>query len=142
MSLKNIYEVFAEFEKAKTKEEKVYILRKNVTYALREVLRGSFNPNIRFFINEAPQYKPSDAPIGLGYSSIHQELGRAYLFELNNPKVPPTLTENRKKQILIQILETLEAKESEIFVNMLLKKQEVKGLTPAIVKEAFPDILP
>ena len=43
---------------------------------------------------------------------------------------------------LIQILETLEAKESEIFVNMLLKKQEVKGLTPAIVKEAFPDILP
>jgi hypothetical protein len=142
MSLKNIYEVFEEFEKAKTKEEKVYVLRKNATYALREVLRGTFNPNIRFFINEVPQYKPSDAPIGLGYSSIHQELGRAYLFELNNPKVAPTLTENRKKQILIQILETLEAKESEIFVNMLLKKQEVKGLTPAIVKEAFPDILP
>ena len=142
MSLKNIYEVFDEFEKAKTKDEKVYVLRRNASYALKEVLRGTFNPNIRFFISEAPKYRPSDAPIGLGYSSIHQELGRAYLFELGNPKVAPTLTEKRKIQILTQILETLESKEAKIFVNMLLKKQEVKGLTPAIVKEAFPDIIP
>lgn len=142
MSLKNIYEVFAEFEKAKTKDERVYVLRRNQSYALREVLRGTYNPNITFFIAEAPKYKASDAPIGLGYSSIHQELDRAYLFERNNPKVAPTLTEGRKKQLLVQILEALEAKEAQIYVNMLLKKQDVQGLTPDIVREAFPDILP
>lgn len=142
MALKNIHEVFEEFERANSIEEKVYVLRRNTSYALREVLRGTFNPNIRFSISEEPKYKASDAPIGLGYSSIHQELGRAYLFEVGNPRANPGLTDKRRTQILQQILEALEAKEAKIFVNMLLKKQDVKGLTPDIVKTAFPDILP
>jgi hypothetical protein len=29
-----------------------------------------------------------------------------------------------------------------VFMNMILKKQKVKGLTYKIVKEAFPDLLP
>lgn len=142
MSLKNIHEVFSEFENAKTKDDKINVLRKNQSYALKEVLRGTFNPNIQFYFKEELNYKASLAPIGMGYSSIHQELGRAYLFEENNPRAQAGLTQKRRLEILLQILEALEAKEAEIFMNMLLKKQTVKGLTPAIVKEAFPDLVP
>jgi hypothetical protein len=78
----------------------------------------------------------------MSYSSIAQELSRAYLFERDNPRVAPTLSLKRKTEILIQILEVLEAKEAEVFMNMLLKKQNVKGLDYAIVKEAFSDLLP
>ena len=53
----------------------------------------------------------------------------------------PNLTPQRKEQILIQILEALEKREAEIYMNMLLKKQVVKGLDSKIVKEAFPDLL-
>ena len=79
--MKNLYEVFAEFEKSQTRQDKINILKNNSSYALREVLKGTFNPNIEFTVTNIPFYKPSDAPPGLGYSSIHQELSRAYLFE-------------------------------------------------------------
>jgi hypothetical protein len=140
--MKNLYEVFDEFEKASSKQDKINVLRNNSSYALREVLRGTYHPNIEFTITNIPYYKPSDAPPGLGYSSIHQELSRAYIFESNNPKVSPNLSDKRKEQILIQILECLEEKEAQIYMNMLLKKQRVKGLTSNMVKEAFPDLLP
>lgn len=140
--MKNIYEIFDEYERAESVEDKILVLRYNANYALKNVLRGTFDPNVKFTIKEIPQYKKSDAPAGLGYSSIHQELGRVYLFEENNPKVDPNLSVARKNQILIQILESLEAREAEIFANMLLKRQNVKGLTYAMVRSAFPDLFP
>lgn len=139
--MKNVYEIFEEFEKAPNRESKITVLRNNDGWALRNILKGTFDPNIKFIFEQPIQYKHSDSPPGMSYSSIHKELDRVYLFEVNNPKTSPNLTLKRKEQILIQILEVLEAKESEIFMNMLLKKQKVKGLTPAIVKEAFPDLL-
>lgn len=139
--MKNVYEVFDEFEKASTKDEKINVLRRNRNWALTNVLKGTYDPNINFNVKNV-KYKPSDAPIGLGYTSIHQELGRAYLFEVGNPKVDPNLSQSRKEQILIQILESLEKREAEIYLNMLNKRQDVKGLNAKIVKEAFPDILP
>lgn len=139
--LKAIYEIFDEFEAANSHNEKIGILKKNDCYALREVLRGSFNQNIKFTVERVPFYKSSDAPPGLGYTTIHQELGRAYLFEEGNPKVSPNLSASRKEQILIQILEALEKREAEVYMNMLLKKQVVKGLDSNIVKEAFPNLL-
>ena len=138
--MKNIYEIFDEFEQAETKQEKVEVLKRNDNYALRNVLRGSFDPNVSFTVERVPHYKPSDSPPGLSYTSIHQELGRAYLFEKNNPRTDPNLSDSRKEQLLIQILETLEKREAEIFMNMLLKKQKVKGLNDKIVKEAFPNL--
>ena len=139
--MKNLYEVFDEFEHAKTTQDKIAILRNNATYALKNVLEGTFSPNITFCFKKIPDYKPSDAPIGLGYSSIHQELGRVYLFQENNPKVNPNLSHKRKEEILIQILESLEAKEAKIYADMLMKKQHVKGLTLSVVKQAFPDLI-
>ena len=139
--MKNIYEVFDEFEKAKTSKDKVEVLQKNASYALKNVLEGTYSPNITFCFKKLPDYKPSDAPAGLGYSSIHQELGRVYLFQENNPKVNPNLSHKRKEEILIQILESLEAREAKIYADMLMKKQHVKGLTLSVVKQAFPDLI-
>lgn len=138
--MKNIYEIFDEYENATTKEERIQVLKKNGNYALRSVLKGTYDPHLQFVIDKVPLYKPSDAPPGLGYTSIHQELGRIYLFTKDDPRVAPTLTEKRKEQILIQILEALEKREAEVFMNMILKKQKVKNLNAEIVSEAFPGL--
>ena len=140
--MKNLYEVFAEFEKATKREEKIDILRNNKSYALECVLRGAFHPNIRYVIDEIPNYRKSDAPAGLGYTSIHQELGRAYLLEENNPMTSPDLTLNRKKVILAQMLESMEEKEAAVFAGMIMKRVPVKGLTYKLTQEAFPGLLP
>lgn len=140
--MKNLYEVFAEFENAPNREEKIAVLRNNNSYALECVLRGTFHPNIRYVFDDIPKYSKSLAPAGLGYTGIHQELDRVYLFEENNPRVAPNLSLDRKKVILAQILESMEEKEAAIFSGMLMKKLPVKGLTYKLTQEAFPGLLP
>lgn len=139
---KNLYEVFEEFEKAPNRESKIAVLRNNNSWALQSVLNGTFNPFIKYVFDDIPPYSKSDAPPGLGYSTIHSELGRAYLFEVNNPRVSPSLTLERKKVILAQMLEVLEEKEAKVFAGMFMKRLPVKGLTYKLVQEAFPGLLP
>lgn len=139
--MKNIYEVFTELENTTSRKDRIDILRNNDSFALRNILKGTYDPNVNFAIKKVPLYKPSDAPPGLGYTSIHQELGRVYLFQTEHPRLPPNLSDSRREQILIQILEALEKREAEIFMNMILKKQIVQGLNVEIAKEAFPDLI-
>lgn len=139
---KNMYEIFAEVEAAKTKQERIEALQRNDCYALQNVLQLALHPDIKFLIDKAPKYKPDDSPAGLSYSSIHQELGRIYLMLEGHPRIPENLTQQRREQILVQMLEALEAKEAEVFMNMILKKLKVKGLDAKTVREAFPGLIP
>lgn len=139
---KNLYEIFEEFESKTKREDKLAVLRLNNSYALQCVLRGTFDSRIKYLITEIPKYRPSDSPIGMGYSSIALELDRIYLLEQNHPKASPNLTQKKREQILIQMLESLEAKEAEIFAGMIMKRLPVKGLTYKLVQEAFPGLLP
>lgn len=139
-AMKNLYEIFEEIEKAQTDNEKAEILQKNDSYALRSVLQGIYSDSVKFSVERVPYYKPSDSPIGLGYTSIAQELDRTYLFQENHPRIPQGLTEKRKEEILIQILESLEAKEAVVFMNMLLKKP-VKNLSKKVVKKVYGSLI-
>ena len=98
--MKNVYEIFDEFESCKTKEEKIHVLRMNSYWALRSVLKGTFDPNVKFIFEQAPEYKKSDSPPGMSQSSLHKELDRVYLFEVNSPNVDPKLTHKRKEQMI------------------------------------------
>jgi len=140
---RNLYEVFDEFLEAPDRESRRQVLRNNNSYALRSILRANFNPNIRFTIESIPTYNSSNAPIGLGYSSIDAQIKKMYIFEKDNPKVSSDLTLKRKEELLIQILEVLESREAEIFASAILKKLESKvpGLTLSIVTEVFNGIL-
>lgn len=140
--MKNLYEVFDEFEKAPDRQSKINVLRNNRSYAMECILRGTFHPQIKYVFDEMPAYNDSLSPPGLGYTSIHQELDRVYLYEQNNPRTAPTLTLDRKKYLLVQALEAMEKRESEIFAGMLMKRLPVKGLTYKLVAEAFPGLLP
>ena len=142
MAIKNIYEVLDDFKNAKTKADRLDILRKNDTYALRQVLLGVFHPSIKFSVNKAPDFRRVPMPPGMSYSHMTEALGRVYLFMEANPRVPTGLTEKRKNEILIQILESLEEKEADVFVGLLKKDLKVPYLTPALINEAFPDLLP
>lgn len=139
---KNLYEIFDEFQSKTKREDKLAVLRFNNSYALQCVLRGAFDPRIKYVVDEIPAYRKSDSPPGMGYSSIALELDRIYLLEQNHPRTPPTLTPERRKQILVQMLESIEAREADVLAGMITKKLPVKGLTYKLVQEAFPGLLP
>lgn len=136
-----MYEVFDEVQKAPTKKDKILCLQKNYDYTLRCVLRAAFHPNIRFVITgDIPQYTPDKSPIGLAVISMNNVVDKLYLFEVGNTRTDPNLTLKRKKELFIQFLEGLEAREAEILVQIINKKIECKGLTYLIVKEALPEL--
>lgn len=138
--IKNIYEIFDELEAASDKDAAKAILYYNMTPTMRAVLRANFHPGINFVFDEIPSYKPNDAPLGLSETTIHKEIHRAYLFEQNNPRVSPNLTLERKKAVLVQILEGLEAKEAKVYADMLMKKINVKHLNKELVEELIPGL--
>ena len=137
---KNIYEIFDEIEAAPHKEAAREILYYNMTPALSQVLRANFHEGIKFVIDEIPPYKESDAPVGLSETNIHREIHRIYLFEKNNPKVSPNLSLERKKDILIQILEGLESREAKVYADMLMKRINVKHLNRELIDEVVPGL--
>lgn len=142
MANKNIYEVFDEFKKAKNKVDRIAVLRKNDTKALRDVLIGAFHPSIQFTVDKVPDFRRVSMPPGMSYDHMSGALSRIYLFMAGNSRVPEGLTEKRKNEILIQILEALEEQEADVFISILKKDLKVPYLTPALIDEAFPDLLP
>ena len=138
--IKNIYEIFDELEAAPDAEAAKAILYYNMTPTMRLVLRANFHPEIKFVIDEIPQYRENDSPIGLSETNMHKEIHRIYLFEENNPRVSPNLTLERKKEVLVQILEGLEAKEAKIYADMLMKRLNVKYLNRELIEQVVPGL--
>ena len=67
-------EVLDKVHKAKTKDQKVKILRDNNTPALRSVLKASFDPNIKWILPEGEvPYRKNDAPIGTEHTTLATE---------------------------------------------------------------------
>lgn len=139
--IKSLYEIFDEVAAAQTDEDRIRILRANGRQTVKNVLQGAFHPAIKFVIKQRVPYNPAkETPAGMGYTSIDVEQKRIYIFVEGSTKVDPGLKLPRKINILIQILESMEPREAEIFMNMILKDLKVPGLTYDVVKRAFPDI--
>ena len=53
-----------------------------------------------------------------------------------------SLTQLRREQLFIQMLESLHPKEAEVVIQVKDKKLNYRGLTYKLVKTTFPEILP
>ena len=130
-------EVLDKVAKAKTKKQKVALLRENNTDALRMVLKSSFDPRIEWDLPEGDvPYTPNEAPEGTEHNMLVHEARTLYHYiKGGNPK----LTQNRRENMFIQLLEGLHQSEAEIIVAAKDKglHRKYKGLSANVVKEAF-----
>ena len=140
--MKNIYEVFDEFEQASTKQEKMAVIEKNLSKTLVEVLQFTFHPAFQWKVKEMPEnYKVPDTKPGISISQLSTEIRRIYLFQEGHPEAEK-LNPRKRHELLIQFLEGIEPREAEVVMGIFKKDQGVKGLNYAFVKEAFPNLLP
>ena len=141
--MKNIYEVFDEFELATSKKEKMEVIEKNLSKALVDTLQLTYHPDYQWLITELPEnYKvPTDILPGIAPQQLSTQLRKLYLFQKGN-SAAEILTIEKRNQLLLQILETLEPREAEVIIGILQKDQGVKGLNYKFVKEAFPKLIP
>jgi hypothetical protein len=140
MSAEKLYsEIFTEFDSVETRNEKIAVLRKYDHPRLREFLFYAFNEDVKFDV-EIPKYRPAPEPAGLNYTYLDLEVPRLYRFIVNHPKSTSVITPEKKKSLLLVVLESLHKDEAELLVRLIKKDLGVKFLTPKLVKEAFQGI--
>jgi len=141
--MKMIYEVFDDFEKAKTKKERMDVIGANLTQTLVDVLTLTFHPDFQWKVKELPDnYRiPNDVLPGITFDSLHHQLKKLYMFRVGDATAEK-LTDKRRNDLLFQLLNSLEPREAEIIMGVFAKDQGVKGLDYKFVKEAFPKMLP
>ena len=130
-------EILEEVAKAKTKYKKIQLLRKHETVELRMVLKGSFDPSIIWALPEGEvPYIPNDAPAGTEHTLLSKQVRILTNFIKGDV---PNLTQGKREQMYIQLLEGLHKSEAELMVAVKDKKvhTKYKGLSTNVVKEAF-----
>jgi hypothetical protein len=133
MSIKILPEILDEIYLCITEDEVKTVLRKNQSPALCLMLQYVFRPESSFTIKELPPYKPDSGPIGISPSSLFVELKRFYV--LQDAKDMP---EKKKKEILIQMLESVHPTEAVLIGKILKKDLGIPLLTKELVKQVFP----
>jgi hypothetical protein len=141
--MKNIYEIFDEFEEAKGKEAKKNVIGNNLSNTLVNVLLFTFHPDYQWKIKEMPDnYLISqDTKPGISRCQLSTELRKLYLFRQGDPTAE-SLTKRKQNELLIQLLESLEPREAEVVIGIFKKDQGVKGLDYEFVKQNFNNLLP
>jgi hypothetical protein len=141
--MKNIYEIFDEFEEAKGKEAKKNVIGNNLSNTLVNVLMFTFHPDYQWKIKEMPDnYLISqDTKPGISRCQLSTELRKLYLFRQGDPTAE-SLTKRKQNELLIQLLESLEPREAEVVIGIFKKDQGVKGLDYEFVKQNFNNLLP
>ena len=130
-------EILTRLGKIKTKKDKVTFLKQHNTDALRQIIKASFDPKIKWALpfGEVP-FIPNDAPEGTEHNVVSYEARKLYHYiEGGNPQ----LSQNKREMMFVQLLEGLHPDEAEIVVAAKDKvlHQKYKGLSDNVVKEAF-----
>ena len=127
-------------------KERAGVLREHASnQLLREVLKLNFDPSIKFDLPTGePPFKRAVVPVNLAESNLYAESRRLYLIIKDHPKRPVNLKRLQIENIFIQILEGINGIEADMLVALKDKAlaKKYKGLTEAVVRDAFPDLLP
>ena len=135
-----ISEVLRKVSNAKTKDEKIKILRDNNSPALRALLIWNFDDSIKSAIPDGDvPYTPNDAPAGTDHSRLSHEYKGFYRFCKGGDN---RLSDMKRESMFIQLLEGLHKDEAELVC--LVKDGNLnkgyKRITKAVVSGAFPQI--
>jgi len=132
-----MHEVLTKVNNAKDKPKKIAVLKEHDTPGLRRIIKGSFDPNIKWELPEGtPPFIANEAPEGTEHSLLENESKKFWHFVEG---ADTDTSKTRKETLFIQILEALHKGEAEVAVRMKDKElhKHYKGLSAAVVKEAF-----
>ena len=133
----SFHEILTKVNNAKDKPKKIEVLKKYDTNELRMFLKGAFDEKLEWLLPEgSPPYTPNEAPVGTEHTWLKQEVKRMFHFLKGGN---PQLSQMKRDNMFIQMLEGLSAEEAELLVwakDGELNKH-YKGLTANLLKEAF-----
>jgi len=135
-----ISEVLQKVSNAKTKAEKIQLLHQYNTDTLRSILIWNFDESVVTLVPDGDvPYNPNEAPAGTEHTNLEHQ---ARLFHHFIKGGNDSLTQVRREQMFIQLLEGLHKDDAQV-ICMVKDKQLGKRykITKNVVAEAFPQIV-
>ena len=133
-----MHEVLQKVSNAKTKKEKIALLKEYNTQALRSLFIINFDDTVISMLppGDVP-YQPNDAPEGTEHTLLEKEARLLHHFFKGGSNVSQVKRDN----MFIQMLEGLNKGEAEVLILAKDKKIGKRWkITKACVTEAFPSI--
>ena len=135
---KRIHEIIELVSKAKTREEKISLLKQHETQALKDVLVGAYHSKVEW--NLPPGRPPFEAAEERSVPSNLLKQTRKFN-DLIKGGTGDNLPAFKRESIFIRLIEQIHPDDAELLLKMVAKKQLAKGLTKKIVEEAFPGLV-
>ena len=114
-----VYEVLERVSKAKTKQERVNILKTHDSISLRDVLRGTFDEVIQWNLPEGePPYtpnKPESPP-----STLHRQ-HRNFKYFVKGLRESENLNKIKRERMFIEVLESVHPEDAKVVLSMVKK---------------------
>jgi len=132
-----LHEILTKVNNAKDKPKKIEVLKSNDSVPLRQVLKGAFDPKIEWDLPSGnPPYQVNEAPAGTEHTTLYTEAKKLWHFVKGADE---QLSKTKKEMMFIQMLEGLHKDDAELMIAVKEKSlnKKYKGLTDAVVKEAF-----
>ena len=132
-----IYEILEAAGKARSKAEKIKILKDHDSWALRDVLRATYDDKVQFIIPDGePPYTPNK-PESIPSNLLRKNVDFKYIIKNGIREDMPAF---KREKIYIGLLESIHPKDAKVVINMVNRKRPAPGITENIVKEAFPSL--
>lgn len=134
--LLSLSEIVTKATELKTKEEKIAWLRKHDGVPLKTVLKYMYDPKVEFLIPDTPPPWKKNDYVGVE-GMLYKEVRRLRIFVKGGGY--DQLDRVKREQLFISLLEDIDNKDAELLCKMIAQKP-LKGLSRAVVSEAFPDL--
>ena len=132
-----VAEILEKVSKISRRSDKVNELRKHDNFALRTILQGAFDPRVEWLLPEGvPPFKKNELVDLEGV--LYAEARKLYLFVKGGKD---DLKPLRRETLFIELLESLAPADADLLCAVKDKKIPYKGITPQLVREAFPGLL-
>jgi len=132
-----IYEILEAAGKARSKAEKIKILKDHDSWALRDVLRATYDLKVEFLIPDGePPYTPNK-PESIPSNLLRKNVDFKYIVKGGIREDMPSF---KREKIYIGLLESIHPEDAKVVINMVNRKKPGNGITEKVVKEAFPNL--
>ena len=134
----SISEILKRANELGTLQERKAFLLQNDSLAIHTILKCVYDPNVKFLLpkGKAP-YKPTE--FDRQESRLYAEMRKMYLFvEGGNPN----LSQLKREQIFIELLESIDPQDAELLVLVKDKKLPYKNINRNLIEKTYPGLIP
>lgn len=136
-------EILEATSKLKSKKDKINMLQRFGGRAdFMYILRGAFAPNIEWLVPDGELPPGTSFNAAPSIDTADDRLIRAYRQFQYLVKGGPEMRQSKREDIYLNMIRSLHIDEAKLLMSIVGKRMPYKGITKALVAEAFPTVWP